>query len=318
MQYERIQTVSEETVLACYLEPGRQPKTVPLPETIIYHLSLWPESEPENRDRKRAVLSNQHHPESARYRKDADNPKYYCQRSKKRKTVAVVSNNNSATLNVAEKLEKKGLSFLTAFLGSISNKERFLETQTGRYPDMGEWILGQEEKTRLNREVTALSKELNDMLNAKNRIAEIEQEFLQLRPEQYYFDEYYQTYAQAPRENLSGLSSQKILNLWLEYEQHAEHESRLGLLKKLSIMFRFNLSALKIFLQSPELVIPYLQRQFYVVRQRELTEERIQLEQRLANYSFSEKMEELTEKSLRLFRTELSNAYPSGLSGPVK
>ena len=131
----------------------------------------------------------------------------------------------------------------------------------------------------------------------------------QLRPEQHYFDEYYQTYAQAPQENLKRLSSQQILNLWLEYEQHAEHESRLGLLKKLSIMFRFNLSALKIFLQSPELVIPYLQRQFYVVRQRELTEERIQLEQRLANYSFSEKMEELTEKSLRLFRAELSNTY---------
>lgn len=40
MQYERIQTVSEETVLACYLEPGRQPKTVPLPETIIYPFGL--------------------------------------------------------------------------------------------------------------------------------------------------------------------------------------------------------------------------------------------------------------------------------------
>lgn len=97
---------------------------------------------------------------------------------------------------------------------------------------------------------------------------------MQLRPERHYFDEYYQTYTQAPQENLSGLSSQKILNLWLEYEQHAERESRLGLLKKLSIMFRFNLSALKIFLQTPELVIPYLQRQFYIVRQRELTEEK--------------------------------------------
>ena len=308
MQYERIQTVSEETVLACYLEPGRQPKTVPLPETVIYPFGL-------NQSQKAAVenaLSSQisiiQGPPGTGKTQTILN--IIANAVRNGKTVAVVSNNNSATLNVAEKLEKKGLSFLAAFLGSISNKERFLETQTGRYPDMGEWILGQEEKTRLNREVTALSKELNAMLNAKNRIAEIEQEFLQLRPEQHYFDEYYRTYAQAPRENLSGLSSQKILNLWLEYEQHAEHESRLGLLKKLSIMFRFNLSALKIFLQSPELVIPYLQRQFYVVRQRELTEERIQLEQRLANYSFSEKMEELTEKSLRLFRTELSNAYP--------
>ena len=40
MQYERIQTVSEETVLACYLEPGRQPKTVPFPETVIYPFGL--------------------------------------------------------------------------------------------------------------------------------------------------------------------------------------------------------------------------------------------------------------------------------------
>lgn len=307
-QYDRIQVVSEETVLARYLDSSKQPETLLVPETIIYPFGL-------NQSQKVAVenaLSSQisiiQGPPGTGKTQTILN--IIANAVRNRKTVAVVSNNNSATLNVAEKLEKKGLSFLAAFLGSISNKERFLEAQTGRYPDMGEWTLGQEEKARLNQEVATLSKELNDMLNAQNRIAEIEQEFLQLRPERYYFDEYYQTYTQAPQENLGGLSSQKILNLWLEYEQHAEHESRLGLLKKLSIMFRFNLSALKIFLQVPELVIPYLQRQFYIVRQRELTEEKAQLEQQLANYSFSEKMEELTEKSLRLFRAELSNTYP--------
>lgn len=306
-QYERIQAVSEETVLACYLEPGRQPETFSPPETVIYPFGL-------NQSQKVAVehaLSSQisiiQGPPGTGKTQTILN--IIANAVRNGKTVAVVSNNNSATLNVAEKLEKKGLSFLTAFLGSISNKERFLEAQTGRYPDMGEWTLGQEEKTQLNQEVTTLSKELNDMLTAKNRIAEIEQEFLQLRPERHYFDEYYQTYTQASRENLSGLSSQKILNLWLEYEQHAERESRLGLLKRLSIMFRFNLSALKIFLQTPELAIPYLQQQFYIVRQRELTEEKAQLEQQLANYSFPEKMKELTEKSLRLFRAELSDIY---------
>lgn len=306
-QYDRIQVVSEETVLARYLDSSKQPETLLVPETIIYPFGL-------NQSQKDAVenaLSSQisiiQGPPGTGKTQTILN--IIANAVRNGKTVAVVSNNNSATLNVAEKLEKKGLSFLTAFLGSISNKERFLEAQTGRYPDMGEWTLGQEEKTQLNQEVTTLSKELNDMLTAKNRIAEIEQEFLQLRPERHYFDEYYQTYTQAPQENLSGLSSQKILNLWLEYEQHAERESRLGLLKKLSIMFRFNLSALKIFLQVPELVIPYLQRQFYIVRQRELIKEKAQLEQRLTNYSFFEKMEELTEKSLRLFRAELSNIY---------
>lgn len=307
-QYERIQTVSEETVLACYLEPNKQPKTLPLPETVIYPFGL-------NQSQKIAVehaLSSQisiiQGPPGTGKTQTILN--IIANAVRNRKTVAVVSNNNSATFNVAEKLEKKGISFLTAFLGSIHNKECFLESQTGRYPDMSIWVLEREVENQLNQEVSALSKELNDMLNAKNRIAEIEQEFLQLRPEQHYFDEYYQTYTRMPREDLSGLSSQKILSLWLEYEQHAERESRLGLLKKLSIMFRFNLSALKIFLQTPELVIPYLQWQFYVVRKRELTEEKARLEQQLTNYAFAKKMEELTEKSLRLFQAELSNAYP--------
>lgn len=76
-----------------------------------------------------------------------------------------------------------------------------------------------------------------------------------------------------------------------------------------SILFRFNRSALKVFLQTPELVIPYLQRQFYVVRRQELTEERAQLEKKLEQYAFDEKMAELTEKSLRLFQAELSEKF---------
>lgn len=83
----------------------------------------------------------------------------------------------------------------------------------------------------------------------------------------------------------------------------------MGLLQKISILFRFNRSALKVFLQTPELVIPYLQRQFYVVHRQELTEERAQLEEKLEQYAFNEKMAELTEKSLRLFRAELSEKF---------
>ena len=157
--------------------------------------------------------------------------------------------------------------------------------------------------------MTGLSKELSEMLNGKNRIAAIEQELLHLTPEQHYFGEYYSTYVQAPKDEVKGLSSQKILSLWLEYEQHAQQESKLGLLQKISILFRFNRSALKVFLQAPELVIPYLQRQFYVVRRQELMEERAQLEKKLEQYAFDQKMEELTEKSLRLFRAELSEKF---------
>lgn len=306
-QYERVKSVSDATVLSCYLDSSKQPAERALPEAVIYPFGL-------NQSQKTAVenaLSSQvsiiQGPPGTGKTQTILN--IIANAVRNGQTVAVVSNNNSATLSVAEKLEKKGLSFLTAFLGSRVNKEHFLEVQTGRYPDMSAWVLEPEEKSRLDQEVTGLSKELSEMLNGKNRIAAIEQELLQLTPEQHYFGEYYSTYAQAPKDEVKGLSSQKILSLWLEYEQHAQLESKLGLLQKISILFRFNRSALKVFLQAPELVIPYLQRQFYVVRRQELMEERAQLEKKLEQYALDQKMEELTEKSLRLFRAELSEKF---------
>lgn len=255
-QYERIKSVSDVTVLSCYLDSSKKPAVRALPEAVIYPFGL-------NQSQKTAVentLSSQvsiiQGPPGTGKTQTILN--IITNAVRNGQTVAVVSNNNSATLNVAEKLEKKGLSFLTAFLGSRANKEHFLEAQTGQYPDMSAWVLEPEEKSQLDQEVTVLSKELSEMLNAKNRIATIEQELLQLTPEQHYFSEYYSTYAQAPKDEVKGLSSQKILSLWLEYEQHAQQESKLGLLQKISILFRFNRSALKVFLQRPELVIPYL------------------------------------------------------------
>ena len=173
---------------------------------------------------------------------------------------------------------------------------------------MSAWVLEPEEKSQLDQEVTVLSKELSEMLNAKNRIAAIEQELLQLTPEQHYFGEYYSTYAQAPKDENTRSSVKDFVPL-VRVRAACRKESKLGLLQKISILFRFNRSALKVFLQRPELVIPYLQRQFYVVRRQELTEERAQLEKKLEQYAFDEKMAELTEKSLRLFQAELSEKF---------
>src|SRR5699024_7866517 len=57
------------------------------------------------------------------------------------KTVAIVSNNNAATSNIIEKLEKVDVDFLAAFLGSNKNKEQFIHDQTVVYKKMIDWIL---------------------------------------------------------------------------------------------------------------------------------------------------------------------------------
>ena len=55
------------------------------------------------------------------------------------KTVQIVSNNNSAVENVAEKLSSIGLDFILAQLGKSTNKEAFIKSQTGTYPDFSSW-----------------------------------------------------------------------------------------------------------------------------------------------------------------------------------
>ncbi len=306
-QYQKITSVQDDTVLSSYLELGKEPRRREAASALIYPFGL-------NQSQKRAVenaFSSQvsiiQGPPGTGKTQTILN--IIANAVLRHKTVAVVSSNNTATLNVARKLEKKGVSFLTASLGNRGNREKFLDGQSGQYPDMSEWELAPELREELSESVKSLSTELNEMLNRKNRVAEIERELLELQPEQYHFNEYYATFAGLPDGALRGLTSGKILSLWLEYEHHAEQNDKLGLLKKLSILFRFNRSALDLFLQAPELVIPYLQSRFYVTKKAELQTEKAKLEKELADYSFDEKMEELSQRSLQLFRAELARRY---------
>lgn len=226
------------------------------------------------------------------------------------KNVAVVSNNNSAISNIEEKLEKQGVSFLVALLGSLKNKANFLENQTGVYPDMQSWSLDTESKNILNKKVTKLSEELNSMLNSKNRIAEIEQELLALKTEQFYFEKYYSDKQTLKIDSgkLSRLTSEKLLTLWLECEFNSGR--KINLFKKLMLAIRFNRATLPLFSHLPEDTIPFLQNLYYKTKINELNEEKELLKEKLRDYRFDNKMKELSKYSMKLFKAELAHRYP--------
>lgn len=85
------------------------------------------------------------------------------------KTMEIVSNNNSAVENVKEKLEASGLKFLCAQLGRASNKKDFVETQTGVFPDMSSWKLGNAQKMR--QEAISLSRDMQELYEYQEKLA---------------------------------------------------------------------------------------------------------------------------------------------------
>lgn len=72
------------------------------------------------------------------------------------KSTQIVSNNNSAVENIAEKLEQYGYDFLFAFLGRLANKETFFINQTGQYPDIHKWQRSKNELKILRERVTSI------------------------------------------------------------------------------------------------------------------------------------------------------------------
>lgn len=307
-QYNHISAVDDSTVLGKYLNPKSPMRQACHSNTLIYPFGI-------NQSQKTAVenafssqISIIQGPPGTGKTQTILN--IIANAVRNGNTVAVVSNNNSATQNVAEKLEKQGLSFLTAFLGSHSNKEQFLQAQTGHYPPMGSWIQPPKVITSLKQEIRILSEELTTMLELRNNISQIEQELLELKPEQFYFEEYYeklQTESPADFSRLESFSSKKLLSLWLEYE--ACEGKKVGLLKRLLRTIRYGKVASQLFYSVPESAVPYLQKLFYKHRISELQKEQTSLKARLESYHFQQKMDELRKKSIVLFKAELAQRY---------
>ena len=107
------------------------------------------------------------------------------------KTVQIVSNNNSATENVYEKLSspKYNLGFIAATLGNFENKKNFVENQETEYPDFTSWRM-EESPSVLHRKIAEQSVELKKFFDKQEKLAGLRQELAQLVTELEYFRQY--------------------------------------------------------------------------------------------------------------------------------
>lgn len=100
-----------------------------------------------------------------------------------KKSVLVVSNNNSATENVLEKLSKSGLGFLVASLGKKENKEAFIANQPPLNPQLPSWQKTTMEMLRASREAKNSFEKVEKIFDMQERLATSRQELSEVEVE---------------------------------------------------------------------------------------------------------------------------------------
>lgn len=226
------------------------------------------------------------------------------------KTVAVVSNNNSATANVKEKLEKYGLDFILATLGNKQNKEGFFHNQTSKYPDMTGWTVNNETFQSIKHNLQASQKKLNEMLAYQNKQAICKQQLSDIQTEYKYFEAYCRekNMEQISVKSFTKLKTDKLLQVLIEYEKQAER-GRIKLSYKLYNLFFLGIYELSIYNYPAEYVISYLQQLYYKKKISELTNVIKEIDLRLKNFHFKREMDSFSEKSMQLFKAILARKY---------
>lgn len=229
------------------------------------------------------------------------------------KTVAVVSNNNSATANVFEKLHKYGVDFIAAYLGNSDNKAKFFDEQKNTYPEMNSWILQYSDYQSIKAELSQAQHKLNEMLEYKNKLASLKHQLSGIQTEFEYFGKYYIETNGKPLKlhSIFKVNSDKVISIMLDYQLKID-KGIISFADKLYNLFVYGIVNFSVYNNSPEEVISFLQKSYYVKKIEELKSQIDALSNKLESYNFDNAMKEYSEASMKLFKTKLLEKYGVG------
>ncbi|QAT42435.1 AAA domain-containing protein [Aminipila luticellarii] len=229
------------------------------------------------------------------------------------KNVQIVSNNNSATANVLEKLAspKYNMGFIVAQLGNSGNKKEFIKNQLGYYPDLCSWEMEIGKQAELREKIKNHTKELASTFAKQERLAQVQLEQDALLLEIKYFEQYCSdsNHIFSNIKPRRSLKSQKIMQLWQECYEFSEGDRDVSFWFKIKSLFVYGISDWNFYKNSLTIIITLLQNLFYQARQRELTNELSALKKHLEAVDVKGKMEELTEWSMDYLRAKLFERY---------
>lgn len=227
------------------------------------------------------------------------------------KTVQIVSNNNSATDNVYEKLSspKYNLGFIAAALGNSENKKNFIAHQDKDYPDFLSWKAKEDPDVLQNR-ISKRSVQLKNVFDRQERLASLRQELSQLATEQEYFNQYIKG-LDLDTEGIGGKknsSSKSWMALWQGCQRVLEEKKKIGLWFKLKALFLCGIGDKNFFKQEITKIITIFQAMYYRTKQRELSLEITDIEKYLDRID-KNLIENLCNDSMIALKDTLARKY---------
>lgn len=227
------------------------------------------------------------------------------------KTVQVVSNNNSATENVFEKLSssKYNLGFIVATLGKSDNKTNFINNQKTNYPDFTS-LKSDDIQDDFMQQVQEKSKKLKTVFDKQERLAQLNQELNRLKIERKYFNEYLNEtnvtvdYTKYKR----SMKSNKWMKLWQECQSISEVNKDINFFFKLKFFFKYGLYNFSIYSLEISQIITTFQAFYYETRENEILKELDDITAYLNNTS-NHLLDNLTNDSMKFLKNYLANKY---------
>lgn len=227
------------------------------------------------------------------------------------KTVQIVSNNNSATENVYEKLSSPeyNLGFVAATLGNSQNKKNFVENQKANYPDFSYWKM-EENPGDVQERILEQSAQLKYVFDKQERLAYLKQELSELATELKYFNKYVEE-SDVNTKIISvkkRLSSKQWLALWQYCQMTYEKKNNINLWFKIHTFFKYGIKNNNFYKQDITKIITTFQYMYYHARQTELSIEIADIEKYLNNVN-KDLMENLCNQSMILLKDRLARKY---------
>ena len=227
------------------------------------------------------------------------------------KTVQIVSNNNSATENVYDKLSSPqyNLGFVAATLGSSKNKKTFVEHQDSSYPDFSTWKMS-EEFGEMRKKISEQSARLKEFFDKQEKLAYLRQELSQLVTEQQYFNQYVEE-SDVNTDNIKCkkmLSSKQWMMLWQECQAISEEKKTIGFWFKIKTFFKYGITHWSFYKQEFSKIITTFQAMYYKAKEKELSKQISDIEGYL-NGVDKHLLDDLCDNSMILLKDKLARRY---------